>query len=283
MTTRRRLGVHTSIAGGIHLSVERAMALGCSAMQIFSHNPRQWAVKAIPGDSVSEFKNLRKSYDIDPVFIHASYLINLAASDYGVFERSISLLYQEFELADLMDADYLVLHTGSASPGSEKDARLRVINALALVSTEKKWRAKLLLENTAGERGDMSSSIEDLTNLVNEADQDLIGGLCIDTCHAFASGYDISGQEGLSEFVLEIEKHIGINTVKLIHLNDSRKNCGSKVDRHEHIGQGSIGEQGLKRFVNHPAFKSVPLILETPKKSEDDDARNLSLVKSWLE
>lgn len=282
MNPQRRLGVHTSIAGGIHLAIERAGDLGCSTMQIFSHNPRQWCVRIIPEDSISKFRELRNAYDINPVFIHTSYLINLAASNTGIMDKSIGLLVKEMNLADSLGADYLVLHTGSSSQDKEDNARRRAVQALKTASGEKKWRARLLLENTAGEKGDISSHIRDLADIMYGMDRDLIGGLCIDTCHAFASGYNLTDRDGLSEFVREIETHVGIDAVKLIHLNDSKKDCNSKVDRHEHIGQGRIGKEGLKRFVNHPALKSIPLILETPKKSEDDDIRNLKLVRRWL-
>ncbi len=276
----RRLGVHTSIAGGVHLSIERAKELGCNTVQIFSHNPRQWLVRGIPSDSILQFKELQKSYDINPVFIHTSYLINLAASDNGILERSIELLIQEMDIADLLDADYVVLHTGSASQDSEEVGRKRAIEALKRIARKKEWRAKLLLENTAGERGDISSHIKDIAEIIDRTGSPPIGGVVIDTCHAFAAGYDITDEYGLSAFVKEIGTYIGLDNVKLIHLNDSKKGHSSHVDRHEHIGHGGIGREGLRRFINHPAFKNIPLILETPKKSEEDDPRNLKIVRS---
>lgn len=279
---KRRLGVHTSIAGGVHLSIERAKELGCNTVQIFSHNPRQWIVREMPTDSILQFKELRKSYNIAPVFIHTSYLINLAASNKGILEKSTSLLIQEMDIADLLDADYVILHTGSASQDSEKAGRKRAIKALKRVAREKEWGAKLLLENTAGERGDISSHMKDLAEIIDNTEDTLIGGVVIDTCHAFAAGYDIIDEYGLSEFAKEIETYIGLDNVKLIHLNDSKKGRNSHVDRHEHIGKGSIGRDGLRRFINHPAFKNIPLILETPKKSEEDDPRNLKIVRSLL-
>ncbi len=142
--------------------------------------------------------------------------------------------------------------------------------------------ARLLLENTAGEKGDISSRIRELADIVQGIDGEMMGGICIDTCHAFAAGYNFQDKDGLAEFVHEVETHVGIDAVKLIHLNDSKKGYNSRVDRHEHIGQGRIGKEGLKKLVNHPALKSVPLVLETPKKSEDDDIRNLKLVRGWL-
>jgi deoxyribonuclease-4 len=275
----RRLGVHTSIAGGVHLSIERAKGLGCNTVQIFSHNPRQWLVKEIPLDIVLQFKELRKSYDINPVFIHTSYLINLAASDNGILEKSISLLIQEMDIADLLDADYVILHTGSASQDSEEVGRKKAIETLKRVSRRKQWRSKLLLENTAGERGDISSHIKDIAEIIDKTGSPLIGGVVIDTCHAFASGYDITSEKGIEYLVNEIRRYLGIESIKLIHLNDSKKGHGSHVDRHENIGEGSIGKEGLKRFINHPAFKNIPLILETPKKSEEDDPRNLKIAR----
>ena len=279
---KRRLGVHTSIAGGIHLSLERAKELGCNTVQIFSHNPRQWLVRQITKNSVEEFQKLRRTYDINPVFIHTSYLINLASANTEIFEKSIQLLIQEMDIADILKADYVVLHTGSASADDKKIGRKRAFEALRRISREKLWTTKLLLENTAGERGDISSHISDLAEIINRTNSALIGGICFDTCHAFAAGYDISKETGISRLVQEIEIYLGIDRVKLIHLNDSKKGCNSHVDRHEHIGKGYIGKKGLRRFINYPAFKDIPLILETPKKSKEDDPRSLRIVRGLL-
>lgn len=271
----RRIGVHASIAGGVHLALERASELGCNTVQIFSHNPRQWLVKPIPEDSAARFRELKKALDIRPVFVHTSYLINLAASDRQVFDKSVELLAQEMDLADALDAEYVILHTGSASGEDPASARGRAVDALGMVSGKGRWKAGLLLENTAGERGDISSRIADLGELIEKTDSPLIAGICLDTCHAFAAGYDIAGTKGAEMLAGEMKRHLGTKGVKLIHLNDSRKGLASGVDRHEHLGEGGIGKAGLKRLVNHPAFIGVPLILETPKQNEDDDPRNL--------
>lgn len=276
----RRIGVHTSIAGGVCLSLDRAMELGCSTLQIFSHNPRQWSTSEIPQDSIAKFRQLRNDYDINPVFIHCSYLINLAALDNSLLEKSAALLVRELDLADALGADYVVLHTGSASQDNQDNARRRAVRALERISGEKEWKARLLLENTAGEKGDISSRVRDLAYIMDGVNKGLIGGLCIDTCHAFAAGYNLSDEDSLEEFVQEVATHAGIEAVKVIHFNDSKKDYNSKVDRHEHIGEGRIGKEGLKRFLNHPALKSIPLILETPKKSDQDDARNLRAVRA---
>jgi deoxyribonuclease-4 len=278
----RRLGVHTSIAGGIHLSLERARELGCNTVQIFSHNPRQWHVGKIPHAEAKRFRQLREKYDIDPVYIHTSYLINLAALRNDILQRSITLLIREMDIADMLGADYVILHTGSASQDTEENGRKKAIEALKIVSKEKKWNAGLLLENTVGERGDISSRMKDLSGIIEGVNSNIIGGVCIDTCHAFAAGYDIKSKNGIEGLADEIKRFLGIESVKLIHLNDSKKGCNSHVDRHEHIGEGGIGKKGLQKFINHPAFKNIPLILETPKKSEEDDPGNLKIVRSLL-
>lgn len=278
----RRLGVHTSIAGGVHLSLERARELGCSTMQIFSHNPRQWHVRRISDEEVKQFRELRAMVDIEPVFIHTSYLINLAALRPDILDKSVQLLIREMELADALGAEYVVLHTGSASEDSEDNARRRASDAMGIVAGYRGWNARLLLENTAGERGDISSRIRDLAELMNAAGGALVAGICLDTCHAFQAGYDLSSEDGLDKIVHEIERDIGLERVKLIHLNDSKRAFNAGVDRHEHIGTGEIGEGGLKRVVRHPSLKDIPLILETPKKSEEDDPRNLKVVRGLL-
>lgn len=278
----KRLGVHTSIAGGVHFSLERARELGCNTVQIFSHNPRQWSANMIPGDIIERFKELREAYDINPVFIHTSYLINLASSSRDILEKSEQLLIQEMDMADSLGADYVVLHTGSASGDIESNARKRAAEALKRVAGKGKWSAGLLLENTAGERGDISSRIEDMAEIIGMTGPSLVSGVCIDTCHAFAAGYNLSKTGGLKKLSEEIESYLGFDRVKLIHLNDSKKSCDSHVDRHEHLGRGGIGKEGLQRVVTHSALRDIPLILETPKKAAGDDMRNLKVARGFL-
>lgn len=278
----RRFGVHTSIADGIHLSLERAEALGCNTLQIFSHNPRGWAVKTVFEGDVSLFKSLRIKFDVSPVYIHASYLINMASGDKTLRKKSIDLLVIEMERADAIGADYVILHTGSASGEDESVSRKRAIGALNEIAQLGKWNAGLLIENTAGKRGDISSTIMDLSDIIAGTKGSLISGICIDTCHAFAAGYNIRDDEGINRISNEIKKYIGFDKVKLIHLNDSKGNIDSGIDRHEHIGLGKIGFKGLRQFINFSPFKDIPLILETPKKRENDDHRNLRIVRRML-
>ena len=278
----RRLGVHTSIAGGLHLSLERANALGCGTLQIFSHNPRGWAVKTVSEEDVSIFKSLRIKFDISPVYIHTSYLINMASGDRTLRKKSIALLVAEMDRADTTGADYVILHTGSASGDDENISRKRAIWALNEIARMGKWNAGLLIENTAGKRGDISSTIIDLSEIMTGVKWSLISGVCIDTCHAFAAGYNIRYNTGIQKISGEIGRYIGFDKLKLIHLNDSKGDVGSGIDRHEHIGLGKIGTKGLKQFINCQPFKDVPLILETPKKKESDDPGNLKKVRRML-
>jgi deoxyribonuclease-4 len=278
----RRIGVHPSIAGGVHLALERAKALGCTTMQIFSHNPRQWQVTALPDDAVAKFRELKAAYDIAPVFVHTSYLINLAARDASVLRRSIALMIDELNLADRIGAEYLVLHTGSASQDDPDQARQRAADALGEIAAAGTWTTGLLLENTAGERGDITSRIADMAGLIALCPTGFIAGICLDTCHAFAAGYDLNDPKAVDALAQEIGKGMGPDRLKLIHLNDSKKGLGSHVDRHEHLGDGPVGIKGLKLFLNHPAFADIPLVLETPKNTEEDDPRNLKIARSLL-
>lgn len=276
----RRLGVHTSIAGGLHRSLERANALGCNTVQIFSHNPRGWTVKRISADEVSQFKSLRQRLNISPVYIHTSYLINMASRDKILRKRSIDLLVTEMDRADIIGADYVILHTGSASGDDEDVSRNRAIDTFNEAAQMGLWKASLLIENTAGERGDISSTIEDLSEIMFGVKGSLISGVCFDTCHAFAAGYNIHEDRGIQTIANKTEKYIGLDKVKLIHLNDSKGYMGSGIDRHEHIGLGQIGIKGLSQFINHRSFRNIPLILETPRKTAYDDPTNLKKVRT---
>jgi len=278
----RRIGVHTSIAGGLQKSLERAGELGCNTLQIFSHNPRGWAVKEKATEEITDFKKLRQKFDVSPVFIHTSYLINLASQNKSLLKRSLDMIVQELNIADAIGAEYAVLHTGSASGDDPVSARKRAASGLKEISERGQWRARLLLENTAGEKGDITSKIKDIGEIMQGIPFTFVSGVCIDTCHAFSAGYDISNAEGIELIAGEIEKYIGKDNVRLLHLNDSKGLMGAGLDRHEHIGEGRIGNIGLKKFLNHSLFIDVPVILETPKKSEDDDMRNLTTVRKMI-
>ncbi len=260
------------------MSLTRAHALGCSTVQIFTHNPRAWATSQLAESEKKFFVERREELGLDPVFSHASYLINIASADEELRRKSMRLLATEMEIADELEIDYVVIHVGVAH---DDEGRLRAAKSIRSSLKGRTEGAGLLLENTAGRRGDTTPDMESLA-MIMEGSGGLVSGICLDSCHAFAAGYDVRTAHGLRSLSKDIESHIGPGMVKLIHLNDSKGEAGSRTDRHEHIGRGKIGAPALKRFIRHRPFSKIPLILETPKKSEADDAMNLAVVREML-
>jgi deoxyribonuclease-4 len=277
-----RLGFHVSISGGFSLAVQRAHELGCTTMQIFSRNPRGWTVKPLDKDDIAEFKRLREQYDVNPVFVHTNYLINLASTKPDLYERSIEQFVIDLERTEHLGAEYLVTHLGSAS-GQEPGWMIeRVADALNMAMKLHKPQATILLENTAGEKGDVGYTFEQVNEVISRLrDTDKIG-ICYDTCHGFAAGYDIRTKQGVDAIAEKIGSTVGLDRLKGMHLNDCLRDFDSHVDRHWHIGEGKIGEDGFKAILNHKAFKDVPKIMETPKETEEDDPRNMKKVRSLL-
>ena len=261
------------------MSLERARDLGCNTVQIFSHNPRGWTVRGKDADEIQAFVEARRKFDIAPLYIHASYLINLASASLSLAEKSVNMVLQELAIADSIGAEYVVLHTGSASGEDARAARKRAIACLSDIARRGEWQAGLLLENTAGERGDITSRIEDIAEIMDRVPGRLISGICVDTCHAFSAGYNICKEDGMQLLSDDIIRFIGRDKTRLLHLNDAKGALGAGLDRHEHIGQGKIGIAGFRKFLKHQAFSDIPIILETPKKSPDDDMNNLTTVK----
>jgi len=278
-----RIGFHVSISGGFAKSVERASELGCTCMQIFSRNPRGWTVKPLEKADVAEFKKLREKLDIGPVFVHTNYLINLASSKPDLYERSIEQFVIDLERTESLGAEYLVTHLGSASGQSEDWMIERVASALNMAMKLHKPKATILLENTAGEKGDVGYTLEQVQEVITRLlNSDKIG-VCYDTCHGFAAGYDIRTKAGVNELADKIASTVGLARLKGMHLNDSLKELNSRVDRHWHIGEGAIGLDGFKLLLNHSAFKEVPKVMETPKKTEEDDPKNMKVVRSLVD
>ena len=285
-STRRKrsapLGVHVSIAGKISGAVERAHELGCDAMQIFSRNPRVWAAKALDPDETARFRELRERFGVSTLVVHASYLINLATAEGALKRRSVEALADELDRADRLGADYLVVHVGSCSDGGSAEGVERVREALAQVLASGRWSTQLLLEDTAGERGDVGANLEEIGSILNGLPGGERIGVCLDTCHLFAAGYDISKPDGVERVARLVKETIGLDRVKVIHGNDSKKGLNCRVDRHQHIGQGGIGLKGFRAWLNHPVFRDVPMILETPKDSPEADPGNLKIVRGLV-
>jgi len=278
-----RIGFHVSISGGFSLAVQRAFELGCTCMQIFSRNPRGWIVKPLDKNDIAEFRRLRKQWDIGPVFVHTNYLINLASSRPDLYEKSVEHFVIDLERTEALGAEYLVTHLGSASSRKEDWMIERVSNALNMAMKLHPPKAMTLLENTAGESGDVGYTLEQVQEVISRLTDSSQIGICYDTCHGFAAGYDIRSQKGIDALAEKIASTVGLKRLKGMHLNDCLKDFNSRVDRHWHIGEGKIGLDGFKILLNHPTFKDIPKIMETPKETEEDDPRNMRIVKSLAE
>ncbi len=277
-----RIGFHVSISGGFSLAVRRAYELGCTTMQIFSRNPRGWTVKPIDRDDIVEFKKLREQWDIGPVFVHTNYLINLASAKPDLYERSIEQFVIDLERTEHLGAEYLVTHLGSASSKDAEWMMDRVAGALNMAMKLRPPVATILLENTAGEAGDVGYTLEQVQEVISRLNDSKKIGLCYDTCHGFAAGYDIRTRKEVDALAKKIEATVGMKRMRGMHLNDCLRDFNSHVDRHWHIGEGKIGLEGFKILLNHPAFREIPKIMETPKETEEDDPRNMKTVKSLL-
>ncbi len=275
-----RIGFHVSISGGFSLAVQRAFELGCTCMQIFSRNPRGWTVKPLDRNDIIEFKRLRELWDIGPVFVHTNYLINLASSRPDLYEKSVEQFVIDLERTEALGAEYLVTHLGSASSRNEDWMIERVSNALNVALKLHPPKATTLLENTAGESGDVGYTLEQVQDVISRLTDSSRVGICYDTCHGFAAGYDIRTQKGVDALAEKIASTVGLERLKGMHLNDCLRDFNSRVDRHWHIGEGKIGIGGFKILLNHPIFKDIPKIMETPKETEEDDPRNMKIVKS---
>ncbi len=277
-----KLGFHVSIAGGFARSVERAQELGCTCMQIFSRNPRGWTVKPLDRNDIAEFKRAREKFSIDPVFVHTNYLINLASTRPELYEKSIEQLVIDLERTEALGADYLVTHLGSASGQKEEWMVERVSDAISYALKLHPPHATILLENTAGEAGDVGYTLEQVREVIERLQDSSHVGICYDTCHGFAAGYDIRTKNGVDVLAKVINDTVGLARLKGMHLNDCLRDFNSRVDRHWHIGEGKIGLEGFDILLNHAAFRDIPKIMETPKNTEEDDPRNMKVVRSLI-
>ena len=277
-----RLGVHVSIAGNIYEAAERAKALGCQTMQIFSRNPRGWKVSPIAKSDINEFKKRRKEAGISPLFVHIPYLINLASPEKELLHKSLEAYIEDIRRADSLGAEFFVTHLGSHKGEGEERGINTFSCALNTVIARTDPKLTILLENTSGAGNWLGGKLENIRDIIDGVKRKDKVGMCFDTCHAYAAGYDISSKEGLDETIKRLDREIGLDRLFLIHLNDSKGKLGSHLDRHEHIGKGEIGLKGFKMILSHPRLKNVPLILETPKKDPEWDPINLNVVRKII-
>ncbi|HEY0385414.1 MAG TPA: deoxyribonuclease IV [Pyrinomonadaceae bacterium] len=277
-----RVGLHAAVAGGLQNALLKARELGCDTVQIFSRNPRGWMARPLTTEEVERFRLVRLETGISPVVIHANYLINLAAADETIREKSRASFREEIERGLLLGADYLVVHPGSAKGACEADAIRTCAESLRVACAGLDLgEFRILLENTAGQGSCIGHRFEHLRELI-ESCPELKPGVCFDTAHAFTAGYDLRDEDGLTATFESLERHVGMNNVRAVHFNDSKAAYNSRVDRHWHIGQGHIGAAALRRVARHPALAHAAFLLETPQDESGDDRRNLEALRSFV-
>ena len=277
------LGSHMSIAGGMHRALERGHVIACETIQVFTKNANRWKAKPLTLTDVEKFKRTRVKTGIRSVVAHDSYLINIASPDEKIYEKSVEALKDELERTELLDIPYLVMHPGSHMGQGEKEGLLQISSALNRIHLElPDNRVRILLETTAGQGTNLGYKFEQLALIMDMAKERERLGVCLDTCHIFASGYDIRTKRAYLDTMDEFDKTVGLGRLFVIHLNDSKKELGSHVDRHEHIGKGFIGIDGFAFILSDFRLAHLPGILETPKEKGCDgvdmDVTNLKVL-----
>ena len=276
-----KLGVHVSAAGKIYKSIDRAVELGCNTMQIFSRNPRQWRKTSLSDEDVEIFRKKVKEAKIKTVAIHIPYLLNLATVKRSFLKVTIGEFIADLVEAGRLGADYLITHMGSFKGGTEEGGLLRIVQALNKILKEtKEVKTKVLLENTSGSGCWLGYKFSHQEFVLKRLNRPEAVGICLDTAHAWAAGYKINEPKGLNCLLNEIDQAVGFERVKVVHLNDTREELGSLIDRHFGIGEGKIGRRGFDLIVNHSRLRELSFILETPKKSDEEDKENLKVVRS---
>ena len=296
-----RVGFHVSIAGGISNSVDNALKIGCSAFQIFSRNPRGWAAKPLGDEDVKSFRAKLAKSSISPesVIVHMPYLPNLAAPEGELYKKSVDTLAAEVQRCDKLGIPNLVIHLGSHLGKGTEDGISQLVkacnNALGdgkstsshLNQSTRKTKKKnapvrILLENMAGQKNSIGGKFEEIRLLLGKLEPKGSFGVCLDTCHIFASGIDLRKKRDVEKMLSDFDSTVGLKQLKLLHLNDSKGELNSRIDRHEHIGLGKIGKAGFAALLQHESLRELPMIMETPVDKERSDTDNLQVVLDLL-
>jgi len=272
------LGLHLSIMGSIDRVVDRAVERGCNTLQMFSRNPRGWRSKSLDLEEVESFRLKVRSSEVWPVFVHTPYLLNLASPKADVYRKSVDALKDELRRAAELGVPYVVTHLGSHLGHGKRKGFKRIVDAINGSFSAVDNDVILLLENTAGTRNSMGSSFEDIGYIASRIENRERVGVCFDTCHAFAAGYDLVSRGAVEHVLRRFDEAIGLEELELVHLNDSKGGLGSRIDRHEHIGMGKIGETGFRNILKS-RLGQLPLILETPIDERRIDIENLNKVR----
>ncbi|MBC7962005.1 MAG: deoxyribonuclease IV [Steroidobacteraceae bacterium] len=278
------LGAHMSIAGGLHLAIDRAVAAGCGVLQIFTRNSNQWKGKPVSEADAALFRQKFAASGLHEIISHDIYLINLASSPGETRDKSLAAFRDELETCARLGIAKVVMHPGSHLSDPPQAGLERVIAAFDQLFEEvPQFEGRVLVETTAGQGSNLGRTFEELAAIINGSRFPDKFGVCFDTCHTFAAGYDTATEEGYRDTMEQFERLIGLQRLQCFHFNDSKKGLGSRVDRHEHIGQGTLGLNPFRFILNDPRFTNVPKILETPKGDNDEmDMVNLELLRGLV-
>ena len=277
-----KIGFHVSIIGRIDEAVDRAVEIGCNTFQLFTRNPRSWKAEELKPDEIRDFIEKVEKYDMQPIFAHMPYLANLASPRPKIYMLSKKTLKTELERCGILKIPYLVTHLGSHLGAGREKGLKRIIQAINEAYDSTNSEVVLLLENTAGMRNSIGSTFEEIKYIIDNLKSPDLVGVCFDTAHAYAAGYDLRTRRAVEETIHRLDRIIGFERLKLVHLNDSRGGLGSHIDRHEHIGLGNIGEDGFRAILKS-RLSRLPLILETPIDERRSDLENLLKVLELAE
>lgn len=275
------IGAHMSIAGGLHLAFERGASVGCRTIQIFTKNNNQWYAKPLTEEEIRLFKSSQKKFKIKPVAAHTAYLINLCASNQAILEKSRLAFTEELRRCEQLGIPYLIFHPGAHTGAGENEGIKKIIESLNLAHAQtKNFKVKSVLETTAGQGSSIGHKFEQLREIIDGVDNSERMAVCMDTSHIFAAGYDISNAIAYKKTMNEFNDIVGLKKLAVIHCNDSKKELGSCVDRHEHIGKGTVGKEAFRLIMQDKRLSKTPKILETPKGADlAEDKMNLAVLR----
>ncbi len=278
------LGAHMSIAGGVDKAILRGHEVGCETIQIFTRSPRQWRPRVLDEEEILRFYENKQQTGIDPVVAHDCYLINLGSPDEELWQKSMGVFLEELGHCQQLGIPYLVIHPGSHVDTGEEAGSRRIAQALDQAREQAGGhQVEVLLEITAGQGTNLGHNFEQLAQLLDLVADDSWLGICFDTCHAFAAGYELRTREGYEATFGELDELIGLERLKVIHLNDAKGELGSRLDRHQHIGQGKLGLEPFRLLLNDDRFRDLPMVLETPKGPEyEEDRENLRVLRGVI-
>lgn len=284
MSTERRLllGAHMSIAGGLDRAIEAGNSIGCAAIQIFTKSSRQWSAKPYSQEEIKKFKDCRKNSSVQIVIAHDSYLLNIGSPDAALRKKSVLAMIDEMERCESLEIPYLIAHPGSHTGAGEIQGIKTIAESLSEIHTVcKGFKTQITLEITAGQGTNLGYSFEQIKAMIDSTSEPEKVKVCFDTEHAFAAGYDLRSQEAYEKTFQQFDEQIGLKNLVAFHLNDSKKDFASRVDRHEQIGKGFIGKEAFRLLLNDPRFRGKPMCLETPKGADlKEDVANLKLLHS---